>query len=323
MLITPSHCRQVSIIETRQDILNNEGALKKLALNKEVYETTQYLLVGNEKQGFAILEVKKEDARKLFQRIIKVNVLALASESTLIVDSNVDVLNPNQLVPLALKTYQRSGKKATVVLGKYSHVSFVLVKGEPQLDKIEVVDVVPPRPAKLVTMIKDAMKVGLINKTVDIEVREIDLIELAKKIIDKGAEVIIFPCKSSGITAQSVGAEVFFLDKGILPVLEKGYKRLGLVGCDVSFAVLQHLLGRNFDRSKIIFEQICPRKAVPNKLPFITKCCKLREGYKTILKGETLGVIVPWGARLKEVSGALNWLLHEMAEKAKNLDVPL
>ena len=318
MLIMPSHCRQVSIVETSQDISNNEEALREIAFDKEVYETTQYLLVGNEKQGFAILEVKKEDSQKLFQRIINVNVLALASESTLIVDSNVDVLNPNQLVPLALKTYQKNGKKATIVLGKHSHVSFALVRGKPQLDKIEVVDVVPPRPSKLVSMIKDTMKVGLINRAVDIEVRKIDLIELAKKTLDKGAEVVIFPCKSSGITPQSVGAETLFLDKEILPALKKGHERLGLVGCNVSFKVLQHLLGKDFDRSKIIFEQICPEKAVPNKLPFITKCCKLREGYKPILEGGTLGVIVPWGARLKEVSDALNWLLHEMAKNTKD-----
>jgi hypothetical protein len=44
----------------------------------------------------------------------------------------------------------------------------------------------------------------------------------------------------------------------------------------------------------------------------------LREGYKPILEGETLGVIVPWGARLKEISDALNWLLHEMAKNTKD-----
>lgn len=318
MLIMPSHCRQVSMVETRQDISNDEKALREIAFDKEVYETTQYLLVGNEKQGFAILEVKKKDSQKLFQKIINVNVLALGSECTLIVDSTVDVLNPNQLVPLALKTHQKSEKNATIVLGKHSHVSFALVRGEPQLDKIEVVDVVPPRPGKLVSMIKDAMKVGLINRAVDIEVREIDLIELAKKTLDKGAEVVFFPCKSSGITPQSVGAETFFLDKEIPTILKKGHKRLGLVGCDISLEVLQHLSGRDFDRAKIVFEQICPEKAVLNKLPFITKCCKLREGYKPILEGGPLGVIVPWGARLKEVSDALNWLLQEMAEKTKD-----
>ena len=318
MLIIPSHCRQVSIMETSQNILNNEEALREIAFDKEVYETTQYLLVGNKKQGFAILEVKKENSHKLFQRIVNVKVLALGNESTLIVDSNVDVLNPNQLVPLALKTWQESGKKATIVLGKYSHVSFTLVSGELQLNKIEVVDVVPPRPGKLVSMIKDAMNVGLINRAVDIEVREINLVELAKKTLNKGAEVVVFPCNASGITPQSVGAETLFLDKEILPALKKEHERLGLVGCNVSFKALQHLLGKDFDRSKIIFEQICPEKTVPNKLPFITKCCKLRKGYNPILEGRTLGVIVPWGARLKEVSDALNWLLNEMTKKTKD-----
>jgi hypothetical protein len=305
-------------METSQNILNSEKSLREIAFDKEVYETTQYLLVGNEKQGFAILEVKKENSHKLFQRIVNVKVLALGNESTLIVDSNVDVLNPNQLAPLALKTWQDSGKKATIVLGKHSHISFTLVSGEPQLDKIEVIDVVPPRPGKLASTIKDAMKVGLINRAVDIEVREIDLVELAKKTLDKGAEVVVFPCNASGITPQSVGAETLFLDKEILPALKNGPERLGLVGCDISFKALQHLLGKDFDRSKIIFEQICPEKAVPNKLPFITKCCKLREAYKPILEGRILGVIVPWGARLREVSDALNWLLHEMAKKTKD-----
>lgn len=314
MLIVPTHCRQVSIVKTNQDISSNKEALEEMALGKKVYETTRYVLVGNEKLGFAILEVKKERFQKIFQRIVSVNVLALGSESILIVDPDVDVLNPNQLVPLALQTYQRSGKGAVIVSGKHSHVNFVLVRGKPELDKIEVIDVVPPRPGKLVSMVKDATQVGLINRAVDIEIREINLIELARKTRDKGAEVVIFPCESSGITTQSVGTEIFFLDREVLPVL-KTPKRLGLVGCDVSLEALRHLLGKDFDRSRIIFEQMCPKQAVSNKLPFVTKCCKLREGYEPVIEGRKMGVVVPWGARVKDVADALNWLLYAMTQK--------
>lgn len=316
MLIMPSHCREVSIMETDEDISNNEKALREIPLDKEVYETTRYLLVGNKKRGFAILEVKKEKSNKLFRKIVSVNVLALAKESASIDDLNVDVLNPNQLVPLALKTHRKSGKKATIVSGKYGHVSFALVRGKTELDTIEVVDVVPPRPGKLASMVEEAAKVGLIDSAVDIKVREIDLIKLAQKTKDKGAEVVIFPCKSSEITPQSVGAKTSFLDKKGPPISKKEYGKLGLVGCDVSLETFQHFSGRDFDTSKIVFEQMCPKKAVPDKLPFITKCCKQRDGYKPILERGALGVVVPWGARLTEVSEALNWLLHEMKRRA-------
>jgi len=301
-------------VKTNQNISSNEKALRDMTLNKKVYETTRYILVGNEKQGFAILEVKKEKFQKLYQKITSVKVLALGSESILIVDPDLDVLNPSQLVPLALQTYKKSGKKAVIVSGKYSHVNFVLIEGKPQLDKIMVIDAVPPRPGKLISMVKDAMKVGLIDRAVDIEIREIDLIELARKARDKGAEVVIFPCESSGITAQSVGTEIFFLDSEVLPVL-KADKKIGLVGCDVSLEALRHLLGRKFDRSRIIFEQMCPKQAVSNELPFITKCCKLRKGYNPVIEGKKMGVVVPWGARLREVADALNWLLHAMTKK--------
>jgi len=296
-------------VKTNQSISSNEKALRDMTLDKKVYETTRYILVGNEKQGFAILEVEKKKFQKLYQKITSVKVLALGSESILIVDPDLDVLNPSQLVPFAIQTYKRSGKKAVIVSGKYSHVNFVLIKGEPQLDKIMIIDAVPPRPGKLISMVKDAMKVGLINRAVDIEIREINLVELSRKARDKGAEVVIFPCESSGITAQSVGTEIFFLDREVLPVF-KTHKKLGLVGCDVSLEALRHLLGRDFDRSRIIFEQMCPKQAVSNELPFMTKCCKLREGYEPVIEGRKTGVVVPWGARLREVADALNWLLH-------------
>ncbi|UCE16276.1 MAG: hypothetical protein JSV12_01280 [Candidatus Bathyarchaeota archaeon] len=296
-------------MKTNQSISSNEKALRNIAVGRKIYETTRYILVGNEKQGFAILEVKKEKIRKLYRRITSVKVLALGSESILIEDSNLDVLNPSQLVPLALQTYKKSGKKAVIVSGKYSHVNFVLIEGEPELDKIMIIDAIPPRPGKLISMVKDAMKVGLIDRAVDIEIREIDLIELARKAREKGAEVVIFPCESSSITAQSVDTEIFFLDREALPVF-KSHKKLGLVGCDISLEALRHLLGRNFDRSRIIFEQMCPKQAVSNELPFMTKCCKLREGYEPVIEGKKMGVVVPWGARLREVADALNWLLH-------------
>jgi len=304
----------VSIVKTDKLISNDEKALKKLALGKKVYETTRYVLVGNRKQGFAILEVKKEGFRKTFRKIIDANVLALARESIFVVDSNIDVLNPNQFIPMVLETHRKSGKKSVVVLGKYGHINFAVVKGEPRLDKIVVIDVIPPKPGKLISMIRDAMRVGLINRAVDAEVNEIDLIKLARKTREKGAEVVIFPCESSGITPQLVGAEVLFLDRDLLPML-KEHEKLGLVGCDVSFEALQHLLSEDFDKSKIIFEQMCPKKAVTSKQPFITKCCKLRQGYEPVKEKEKLGVIVPWGARTREIADALNWLLDAMARK--------
>lgn len=310
----PSHCRQVNMVKTNRNISSNEEALREMALGKKVYETTRYVLVGNEKQGFAILQVKKKKFRKLYQKITSAKVLALGSESILVVDPNLDVLNPNQLVPLALQTYKKSGKKAVIVSGKYSHVNFVLIEGKIQLDKIEVVDVAPPRPGKLISIVKDAMKVGLINRAVDIKIREVDLIELAQKTRDKGAEVVIFPCESSGITPQSVGTEIFFLDREILPVL-KTHKKIGLVGCDVSLEALQHLLGKKIDGSRIIFEQMCPKQTVSNELPLITKCCKLREGYQPVIEGKKMGVVVPWGARVKDVADALNWLLDTMKDE--------
>jgi hypothetical protein len=304
----------VSIVRTNQPISNDERALRKMALGKKVYETTRYVLVGNRKQGFAILEVRKEVSRKTFQKIVDVNILALANESIFIADSDLDVLNPNQLIPFALRTFEKTGKRAVVVQGKYGHVNFAVIRREPRLDKIVAVDVVPPEPGKLISMIREAMKVGLLDRAVEIELSEIDLIELARKTKDKGAEVVIFPCESSGITPQLVGAEVLFLDRDLLPML-KEYEKFGLVGCDVSLEALHHLLGRNLDESKIIFEQMCPKKVVSEKRPFITKCCKLRQGYEPVIENGKLGVIVPWGARTREIADALNWLLDAMARK--------
>jgi len=37
-------------VETNQDISNDKEALREIAFDKEVYETTQYLLIGNERK---------------------------------------------------------------------------------------------------------------------------------------------------------------------------------------------------------------------------------------------------------------------------------
>lgn len=316
MLVTPSHCRQVSIVKTDSPIPSDEEALKEMALGKQVYETTRYVLVGNRKQGFAVLEVKKEPVHKTFRKIVETNVIALAKDSVFIVDSDIDVLNPNQFIPLTLQTHKKTGKKAIIVQGKHGHINFAVVKGEPELDKIVAVDVVPPRPGKMVSMIDDAMSIGLIDRAINIEVKEIDLIKLAQKTREKGAEVVIFPCESSGITPQLVGTEVLFLDRDLLPMLKK-YEKLGLVGCDVSLEALKQLLKEDFDKFKIIFEQMCPKKIVSSGQPFVTKCCKLREGYELIRENGKLGVIVPWGARTREIADALNRLLDMLARKDK------
>lgn len=301
-------------MEAEGPISDDVRSLKEMAIGKRVYETTRYLLVGNRKEGFAVLEVKKETGPEILKKIVDVNVLAVAAESIFIIDPETDVLNPNQLIPLATQVYRKRGKNAIIVLGRHGHVSFAVVRGEPQLLKVEVVDVVPPKPAKLRSMIEDAMRDGLIDKALEIEPRRIDLIQLGRDLRGRGVEAIIFPCESSGITTQRVGGEVLFLDGDIRPAIAE-CEKLGLVGCDVSHEALLQLLGKNFDRSRLVFEQICPRKIAHGKRPFITKCCKLRQGYEPVRETDRLGVVVPWGARLREIADALNWLLDAMVEE--------
>src|SRR5205807_8364872 len=122
---------------------------------------------------------------------------------------------PSQLAKAAVAT----GRDATalVVEGRFQHVNFIL---NPRPIPIDVLDVIPPLPPKLMEMAAQVLAFDEELPPVELELDAEDLSHLADGI---DANRIMFPCRCSGIAAEGA---IEFLDAG-----PPGPPDWALVGC--------------------------------------------------------------------------------------------
>jgi hypothetical protein len=259
-------------------------------LHSRCYASTRYVVLRNGRDT-AVVEVEKTESGRVLEEITGIRVLSLPAQTVFVEDGTVDVLNPDSLLQVAKQYAQRS----VVVKGKYEHVSFI--HGRASI-KLRVFDVVPPEPAKLVTMVRQALQVQ--THRVPVEVLP-DITDLRRLAEVSEADSVIFPCSASEITPGTVGRKVFFLDELSAPP-----EQAVLVGCNLSLKIFKELFNCTPE-----FIQMCPAERTSEDL-FITKCCELKEGFE-VVDG---GVVVPWGAEVKDVLEALE-VLFELCETSK------
>ena len=101
-------------------------------------------------------------------------VLAGPDDVVFIADATVDTANATQLARAAAQ----SGRDARVYVvdGRFQHVNFIV---EPAPLRIRVVEVVPPRPAKLLAMARSVLDFDEELPPIELELVPIDLLELA------------------------------------------------------------------------------------------------------------------------------------------------
>ena len=95
--------------------------------------------------------------------------------------------------------------RCVVVQGRYRHVSFIL---EPAPIRVQVVEVVPPEPPKLLDQARRVLEVAEDLPPIELVPALVDLAELAA---ERRAPRYLLPCRGSGI--QLDGAEVRYLDE--------------------------------------------------------------------------------------------------------------
>lgn len=280
----PDHCKKVSVKEV--DFALTKDNIYNTLIGSKLYLATKYLILKNDRD-IAVVEVSLKNASKyeksLFREVIEVKIISLPEETIFIEDPEVDVLNKNMLLAKA-KEYK---EKTVVVQGEFEHISFV--SGRDSI-KLYAIDVVPPYPAKLVKLVEKALKVS--SNKIPIEVIPV-LIDLKELSSSAKSDSVVFPCNASGI---SISKNLYFLDK--TPNLNP--EEVTLVGCNLSKKIFKEVYGIYPD-----FIQMCPRELTKHYEDFfIAKCCEVTQGFEIRNKG----VIVPWGAEIKEVVSAIEYI---------------
>jgi hypothetical protein len=173
-----------------------------------------------------------------------------------------------------------------VVQGQFNHISFVAPN---EVLNLEVLDVIPPSPSKLAVLVERALSSGMVDLPVVPRYHEIDLNHLGE---DVKSEAVLFPCQASGLRSD---LPMFFLDQ--VPAIDR---QVTLVGCDLSARIHRSLYHRDVPRVEMCPQELAPRDGRKR----LVKCCKVREGFQ--IKEST--AVVPWGATVQEVAGAITAL---------------
>jgi hypothetical protein len=281
--LVPHRYRSVSVASV--DVPLTEAALRDHFRGREAYRRTAYV-VARRGGDMALLQVTKASEEPLFSTIVDVRLLAGPDEAAFVRDPKADTGIPTHLARVAGEA--AAGARCVVVHGRYEHVSFIL---DPEPVAVRVVEVEPPRPAKLVDQVRRVLDVADELPPVDLRPEAIDLMELART---RPSERYLYPCRGSGVAPER--AEVRYLDE------RPPRQDWVLVGCRRSLDIHRWFYG-----SEPPFVEMCPRELTrPTDVPTLTKCCMLEVGVER--EGDL--TVVPWGASLDEVREGLRVLLR-------------
>lgn len=263
-----------------------EGALLDYLQGREVYRSTEYIVLRNGPAA-ALAVVRRADRERLFAPVVEARVLAGPDEVAWVHEPDTDVGNATALAAAAGR-HARPGLRAWVVLGRFEHVNFIW---EPAPLAVRVTEVVPPEPPKLLAMAEQVVAFDEDLPPVELVLDAVDLRRLAEA---HPAGRYLVPCRCSGV---DLGAPVDFLDTR--PPERRDWL---LLGCERSMQFHRHFYG---DEPPQV--DLCPRRragAAAGGGRTLTKCCLLDRGVEL----DGAAVVVPWGANLDEVRLALRRL---------------
>lgn len=266
--------------------LSDDAAVLDHLLGREVYRRTEWLLLRNG-ADCALVEVRKASYEPLFSPVVEARVLAGPDRTTWIVEPETDVGNATALAAAAAP-YQQPGIDAYAIQGRYEHINVIW---RPSPVRIVVTEVVPPEPAKLLEMARQAVAFDEDLPPVDLVLDAVDIRVLARENTAPG---YLLPCRGSGV---DLPAAVSFLDTR--PAQRGDWL---LIGCERSMQFHRHFYGDEPPQA-----DLCPHRRAAHLQDgtlVLTKCCLLERGVER--HGET--AVVPWGSNLDEVRLALRLL---------------
>jgi hypothetical protein len=293
--LVPSQYRSVSVAAVPVPL--DEPGLRAYLTGRPAYRRTRYL-VARRGAASAVVEVRKESEQPLFSPITAVRLVAAAGQTAFVDAPEADTAIPSQLARVAAERAPRA--RCVIVRGRYGHVSFI---ADPAPVRVTVLEVVPPRPAKLVDQL--ARVLDLAEDLPPVELVP-DLVDLAALAATRPAGHYLFPCRAGGSGAdglpggQGAGAGVSYLDE----VPER--RPWTLVGCARSRAIHDFFYAGEVDAVDMCPRSLAARRPAGRPGPLMTKCCLLED--RVSADGDR--VVVPWGATFAQVKEGLQLALR-------------
>lgn len=261
-----------------------QTALLEWITGRNVYRRTEFILVRNGAAS-ALVTLGRRESTELFGPVTEARVMALPAEVAMLDSPGTDVGNASAMAEVAARR-RRPGVQAYVVTGRYRHVNFIW---QPQPVTVFVDEVVPPHPAKLVDMARQAVAFDEDLPPIALVQRLISIPQLSRSGPGRSC---LLPCQ--GAAGENTGEPGQFLDRG--PAYQPGWT---LIGCRRSQQIFEQFYGHQPDTVSFCPEQYATSLTAQARR--LTKCCLLERGIEA--RGNV--VVVPWGARLDEVRSAL------------------
>lgn len=265
--------------------------------DKRIYFLTKYMIVEhcNAKRNYTLYEVDHHgDA--LLRDVKSLKVLA-SGEEIVHYDKELNIKDRTLLIETASNICK--GNINTVIFtGIDKHLTFVHKPDLSAILDIEIVDVVPPEPSWLASVVRRLEKSGIFG---DLTIRFTENLTDLRRF---EGENTVFPCSSSGLKGKCLDCDTIEEDGALL------------VGCEIS----KSLFESRFPEREYSFVNICPFKSdvfKPSK-PFITRCCRSEKSGIVTING-IRGAVVHWGASEFDVAKAIWDLVADMKENKEEL----
>jgi len=262
------------------------GAATEARPDDPIYFSTRYLIHF---EGEITIYAVETEPEKGFMRTVR-SMEPIASGSEILeYPEKIDTRNRTNLIELA-SSLCKDGVTTVIFRGPDEHVTFVHEPDLAAVTEIEILDVVPPRPSWLVSVIENLETAGVLGDlTLKFKSRVLDL-----SCFD--SEDVYFPCTASGL-GRSLDSDKVEIDDP------------QIVGCEVSREIFREMYpGKGYR-----FLNTCPlsNDSLSPKGPFITRCCKSERKGITRSKGH-LGVVVHWGDGAQKIAEAMRCLAEEL-----------
>lgn len=258
--------------------------------DRRIYFLTKYLIVEHcgDSNNYSLFEVthKGED---LLREVESLKELAFGEE---IIRYHKEFNIKDRALLIEIATEICKGKVTTVIFtGIDKHLTFVHKPNTNAILDIEIVDVIPPEPSWLASVVRRLEKSGIFG---DLTIRFSENLTDLRRF---EGENTVYPCSSSGLKGKCLDCDVIEEDGALL------------VGCEIS----KSLFESRFPDLEYSFVNICPFKSDifrPSK-PFITRCCRSEKSGIVTING-IRGAVVHWGASEFDVAKAVWNLVSEL-----------
>lgn len=261
--------------------------------DRRIYFLTKYLIVEHCDKSYSLYRAVHQ-GNDLLRDVTSLEELASGEEITRY-HRELNIKDRRDLIETASLLCKE--KINTVIFtGIDKHLTFVHKPDLSAILDIEIVDVVPPGPSWLASVVHRLEKSGIFG---DLTVRFTEKLTDLRKF---QGENTVFPCSSSGLEGKCLDCDVVEEDGALL------------VGCEIS----RSLFESRFPGLEYSFVNICPFTSDifrPEK-PFITRCCRSEKSGIVTING-IRGVVVHWGASEFDVAKAIWDLVADINERTK------